>query len=114
MLFKKKYVSDEKKTSTIRLIDKEYLLNEGQIIVSHTDLKGIITYVNQDFEAISGFQKEELIGKPHSIIRHPDMPRSAFYDLWATVKEGKPWQGFVKNNKRRGLLLGRRKGFAVI
>ncbi|MDH4263746.1 MAG: methyl-accepting chemotaxis protein [Spirochaetia bacterium] len=102
MLFKKEYVNGEKKTSSVVLIDKEYFLDEGQIIVSHTDLKGIITYVNQDFETISGFYKEELLGKPHSIIRHPGMPRSAFYDLWETIKDGKPWQGFVKNRTKDG------------
>jgi len=97
MLLKKKYVSNEKKASSVELKDKEYVLDEGQIIVSHTDLKGIITYVNRDFETVSGFRREDLIGQPHSVIRHPDMPRSAFYDLWATIKEGRPWQGFVKN-----------------
>lgn len=102
MLRKKRYVNGEKKSSSLVLRDKEYFLNEGQIIVSHTDLKGVITYVNQDFESISGFDKEELIGKPHSTIRHPDMPRSAFYDLWATIKEGKPWQGYVKNRTKDG------------
>jgi aerotaxis receptor len=102
MLFKKNYVNSEKKSSSAVLNDKEYFLNEGQIIVSHTDLKGILTYVNQDFESISGFAKEELLGKPHSIIRHPDMPRSAFYDLWTTIKKGKPWQGYVKNRTKDG------------
>lgn len=101
-MFKKKYVNSEKKTSSLVMSDKEYFVNEGQIIVSHTDLKGIITYVNHDFETVSGFQKEELLGKPHSIIRHPDMPRSAFYDLWATIKSGKPWQGYVKNRTKDG------------
>jgi len=101
-MFARKYVESEKKASTVVLSAKEYFLNDGQIIVSHTDLKGIITYVNQDFETISGFNREELIGKPHSIIRHPDMPRSAFYDLWTTIKDGKPWQGFVKNRTKDG------------
>jgi aerotaxis receptor len=102
MVFKKKYVTSEKKALSVELNDKEYFLDEGQIIVSHTDLKGIITYVNHDFESISGFHKEELIGRPHSIIRHPDMPRSAFYDLWAVIKDGKPWQGYVKNRTKDG------------
>lgn len=102
MLFKKRFVDNEKKTMSISTIEKEYILDEGQIIVSHTDLKGIITYVNYDFESVSGFHREELFGKPHSIIRHPDMPRSAFYDLWATIKTGQPWQGLVKNRTKDG------------
>lgn len=102
MLFKKKYVTGEVKSMSVQIIEKEYVLNEGQIIVSHTDLKGIITYVNMDFETVSGFQREELLGKPHSIIRHPLMPRSAFYDLWTTIKDGKPWKGFVRNRTKDG------------
>ncbi|MDI1308015.1 MAG: methyl-accepting chemotaxis protein [Methylotenera sp.] len=71
-------------------------------IVSKTDLKGIITFVNRDFIEISGFAEEELIGQSHNIVRHPDMPPVAFADLWDTVKSGKPWIGIVKNRCKNG------------
>lgn len=71
-------------------------------IVSKTDPKGIITYVNDAFVQISQFEIHELLGKPHNIIRHPDMPASAFADLWQTVKAKKPWRGIVKNRKKDG------------
>jgi methyl-accepting chemotaxis protein len=71
-------------------------------IVSKTDLKGKITFVNRDFLDISGFTEEELIGQSHNIVRHPDMPPEAFADLWNTVKSGKPWIGIVKNRCKNG------------
>ncbi len=74
----------------------------GQYLVSKTDIKGAITYVNDAFVAISGFSTEELIGKNHNIVRHPDMPPQAFADLWATVKDGRPWRGLVKNRCKDG------------
>ncbi|MDH5719712.1 MAG: methyl-accepting chemotaxis protein [Spirochaetia bacterium] len=98
----KKRFKSEKKSLSVKTIDDEYVLNENDIIISHTNLKGIITYVNSDFERISGFSKEELIGKPHNTIRHPDMPRSAFFDLWNTIKKGNSWQGYVKNIRKNG------------
>ncbi len=76
---------------------------ENELIISRTDLKGIITYVNETFAKISGYKPEELIGKPHNIIRHPDMPESVFKDLWSTIQQGKTWKGYVKNlRKDRG------------
>ncbi len=76
---------------------------ENELIISRTDLKGIITYVNETFAKISGYSPEELIGKPHNIIRHPDMPKSVFKELWETIKQGKIWRGYVKNlRKDRG------------
>ena len=71
-------------------------------LVSRTDLKGIITYANDAFVDISGFSREELIGSSHNIVRHPDMPQAAFADLWATVKQGLPWRGLVKNRCKNG------------
>lgn len=71
-------------------------------ILSTTDLKGAIIYINQDFLDISGFTKDELIGKNHNIIRHPDMPPAAFESLWSEVKAGKPWMGIVKNRCKNG------------
>jgi methyl-accepting chemotaxis protein len=80
----------------------EYELREGSSIVSKTDLKGLITYVNPDFIEAAGFTEKELIGQPHNIVRHPDMPEEAFADLWNTLKQGKPWTGMVKNRRKNG------------
>lgn len=81
---------------------KNYDYAASQRIVSTTDTKGCITYVNEDFIKISGFSKEELIGKAHNIVRHPDMPPAAYENLWRTVKTGKPWMGIVKNRCENG------------
>jgi len=76
---------------------------ENQLIISRTDLSGVITYVNETFAHISGYEPEELIGKPHNVIRHPDMPKSAFKEMWETIQSGKTWRGYVKNlRKDRG------------
>lgn len=75
---------------------------EGRLIVSRTDPEGIITHVNQSFVDMSGFTREELIGAPHYILRHPDMPPVAFKDLWDTLARGEKWQGFVKNLRKDG------------
>lgn len=82
-------------------IDEEYIFEKG-LIVSSTDLKGIITYANRKFCEISGYTKNELIGKNHNIVRHPDMPKTAFEELWETVKAGKEWTGIVKNLRKDG------------
>ncbi len=82
--------------------NREIELSENTLIVSKTDLKGRITYVNKDFLDISGFAESELIGEPHNIVRHPDMPPEAFADLWNTLKEGRPWTGYVKNRAKSG------------
>ncbi len=80
----------------------EVQMKEGSILVSRTNLKGIITYCNEHFIEISGFTEKELIGKNHNIVRHPDMPPAAFADLWRTIKAGKPWSGIVKNRAKNG------------
>ncbi|MGZ3789019.1 MAG: methyl-accepting chemotaxis protein [Bacteriovorax sp.] len=80
----------------------ERFLANGEYIVSKTNLKGQITYINRPFMEISGFTEEELIGQPHNILRHPDMPQEAFKDLWATLQSGKPWRGMVKNRCKDG------------
>jgi len=81
---------------------KEQFMREGSILVSKTDLKGIITYCNRDFIEISGFHEGEIIGKNHNLVRHPDMPPEAFKDLWETSKAGRPWTGIVKNRCKNG------------
>jgi len=82
--------------------DNENDYSSHMRIVSTTDLKGITTYVNDDFKSISGFSEEDLIGKSHNIVRHPDMPPAAFANLWDTIKIGKPWMGMVKNRCKNG------------
>lgn len=71
-------------------------------IVSKTDKRGVITFVNDKFCEISGYSPAELIGKPHNIVRHPDMPKSAFKEMWQTILEGRAWEGVVKNRKKDG------------
>lgn len=80
----------------------EVVMRDDQVIISSTNLKGIITEVDQDFIDISGFSRDELIGKNHNLIRHPDMPPSAFQWLWDTIRAGKPWTGIVKNRCKNG------------
>ncbi|HIE35174.1 MAG TPA: PAS domain-containing protein [Campylobacterales bacterium] len=76
---------------------------QDELIISRTDLNGIITYANETFAEISGYSTQELIGKPHNILRHPDMPSRVFRELWETIKAGKDWSGYVKNlRKDRG------------
>ena len=82
--------------------NKDVTFGEDQVLASRTDLQGRITYANDAFVAISGFTREELIGSPHNLVRHPDMPSEAFADLWATVKRGAPWEGIVKNRCKNG------------
>ncbi|MDO9270068.1 MAG: methyl-accepting chemotaxis protein [Methylobacter sp.] len=82
--------------------DTEYSLAEHDSIVSKTDLKGMITYINEDFLRISGFTKQELIGASQNIVRHPDMPTEAFEDMWQSLKAGRPWTGMVKNRCKNG------------
>jgi len=84
------------------ITDNEYVLKDDDAIVSKTDLKGKITYVNSRFVEVSGFTEEELLGAPHNLIRHPDMPEEAFADLWVTLKAGLPWGGMVKNRRKNG------------
>lgn len=82
--------------------DQEVKLRDGQELVTKTNLKGIITYANPDFIEISGFSREELVGKNHNLVRHPDMPPAAFKDLWETLKLGRPWSKLVKNRCKNG------------
>jgi methyl-accepting chemotaxis protein len=88
--------------TNLPVTQNEILLKDGQLIVSKTDTKGRITYVNQDFLEISGFTEKELIGEPHNLVRHPDMPVEAFADFWNSLKQGRPWTGYVKNRCKNG------------
>jgi len=90
------------RTGTVTPTSTERFFPEDEIIVSKTDLKGRITYVNQTFMAVSDFREEELLGQPHSIIRHPDMPRCIFKLLWDTLESKEEIFAFVKNMARNG------------
>ena len=82
-------------------IDEEYFF-EGRAIVSETNLDGIITFANRRFCEISGYSTDELVGQPHNIIRHPDMPKAAFAQVWKTIQSGTIWHGLVKNLRKDG------------
>jgi aerotaxis receptor len=80
----------------------EYILPDGEVIITHTDPSSRITYANQAFLRASGFDLDEVLGSPQNIVRHPDMPREVFADLWKTIKSGRPWTGVVKNQRKDG------------
>ncbi|MGF1701118.1 methyl-accepting chemotaxis protein [Photobacterium makurazakiensis] len=82
--------------------DNEVTFPEGEQLVSTTDLKGVITYCNPSFCRVAGYQEHELIGQNHNIIRHSDMPKAAFGDLWSRLRERKAWRGIVKNKTKCG------------
>jgi PAS domain S-box-containing protein len=88
--------------NTIKPTQKAILLPDSEAIISKTDLHGNITYVNEAFITASGYSREELIGKPQSIIRHPDMPAQVFAELWATISAGQTWRGVIKNLAKNG------------
>ncbi|WP_374430595.1 methyl-accepting chemotaxis protein [Ideonella dechloratans] len=80
----------------------EYPFPEGETLVSTTDLQGRILYCNAAFIEVSGYTRQELLGQPHNLIRHPDMPEEAFRDMWDTIQRGFPWSGLVKNRRKDG------------
>ncbi|HEX5793004.1 MAG TPA: PAS domain-containing protein, partial [Rheinheimera sp.] len=82
--------------------NEEVSFGAEQELVSTTDLRGVITYANPAFCQVAGFSSEELIGKNHNIVRHPDMPAAAFADLWQKLKQGQSWRGLVKNRCKDG------------
>ncbi|WP_017912410.1 PAS domain-containing protein [Xanthomonas sp. SHU 166] len=87
---------------TVYWSEREVAYPDGRLIVSRTDLEGIITHANDAFVELSGWPRELLIGAPHCILRHPAMPRRAFRELWDTVLAGEKWHGYVKNLRRDG------------
>ena len=87
---------------TLYATDEEVPFPQGRLIVSRTDLSGLITHANDAFVEMSGYSRDELIGAPHHILRHPDMPKLAFKGLWDTVAAGQKWHGYVKNLRKDG------------
>lgn len=82
--------------------NKETILKDNAFLVSETDIKGRILFANDQFCKIAEYSLDELINKPHNLVRHKDMPNAAFKDLWETVQNKKVWQGFVKNQTKSG------------
>ncbi len=80
----------------------EIVLDDYAFLVSETDSKGVIKFANDDFCKIAGYSLDELIDKPHNMVRHPDMPKAAFKSLWDTVQSGNVWTGYVKNATKDG------------
>ena len=83
-------------------MSQEVKMPENMIIVTETDSKGIIKFANEDFCKIAGYSLAELIGQPHNMVRHQDMPKAAFADLWKTIQSGNIWKGIVKNRTKNG------------
>ncbi|MEO9587981.1 MAG: PAS domain-containing methyl-accepting chemotaxis protein, partial [Marinobacter sp.] len=81
---------------------REVRMSASGRLITTTDSRGVITYCNDEFVDISGFSREELVGQPHNVIRHPDMPSAVFQGMWEYLKAGKPWMGVVKNRTKSG------------
>ena len=77
-------------------------LADDTTLMSTTDLQSYITHANDTFVQVSGYTLQELQGQPHNMVRHPDMPKAAFADMWFTLKKGEPWSGIVKNRRKNG------------
>ncbi len=88
--------------NNLPITDRERTFPSEQRLISTTDLDSRISYCNDAFVAISGFTYDELIGQPHNLVRHPDMPAAVFGHMWDTIKQGKPWMGVVKNRAKNG------------
>jgi aerotaxis receptor len=84
------------------ITQREHEFEGREMLVSTTDRRGVMTHCNHAFAQVSGYEVDELIGQPHNMIRHPDMPASVFKDMWATIGHGKPWTGMLKNRRKNG------------
>lgn len=82
-------------------LDQEVFF-DGRSLISETDTKGIITYVNRKFVEMSGYSKDEALGQNHNLLRHPDMPKAAFEKMWKTIQSSTIWEGYVKNLRKDG------------
>ncbi|WP_001230750.1 methyl-accepting chemotaxis protein [Leptospira interrogans] len=84
------------------ITSQEITIPINSVLISRTDMKGRISYVSQDFANISGFSEEEMLGEPHNLIRHPDVPSEIFREMWETIQDGNPWSGIIKNRAKSG------------
>ncbi len=84
----------------------ETIVPDGVFIYSRTDLQGMIVEANAAFATISGYTQAQMVGQPHNLVRHPDMPAAAFGDLWRTLKAGKPWRGWSRTGGAMGAFIG--------
>lgn len=89
-------------TSRPVVTQRLFTLDENATLMSTTDPLSYITHANDTFVYASGYLVQELVGQPHSLVRHPDMPKAAFADMWFTLKQGEPWSGIVKNQRKNG------------
>ncbi|MEP9347137.1 methyl-accepting chemotaxis protein [Enterobacter roggenkampii] len=89
-------------SSPTYVTQNEYPLDDDTTLMSTTDVHSYITHVNDTFVQVSGYQLDELTGQPHNMVRHPDMPKAAFADMWYTLQQGEPWSGIVKNRRKNG------------
>ncbi len=99
---RKKKLGYEKKRLEVPLTGIENKMEENTVLITRTDLNGRITYANQNFLEITEMAEEEVLGKPHSIIRNPEVPRSVYFDMWQTIQKGLPWHGVTKNRASSG------------
>ena len=98
-------------SSPTYVTQNEYLLDDDTTLMSTTDVLSYLTHANDTFVQVSGYQLNELMGQPHNLVRHPDMPKAAFADMWYTLQQGEPWSGIVKTAvKWRSLLGARQRG----
>jgi len=88
--------------TNLPITDREEVYSDNDLLISKTDIQGKITYCNEIFLRIAGYAEHEMLGQPHNMVRHPNMPAAAFQDLWDTVRAGKEWNGFVKNRCKDG------------
>jgi len=95
-------VSKQQRNKTETLQNKEVMLDEDEFIVSKTDTSGRVTYVNRTFMLISGYLDTDIVGKQHNLVRHPDMPRGVYRQMWTEIKAGREFFGFVKNRCKDG------------
>ena len=89
-------------SSPTYVTQNEYLLDDDTTLMSTTDVHSYLTHANDTFVQVSGYQLDELTGQPHNMVRHPDMPKAAFADMWYTLQQGEPWSGIVKNRRKNG------------
>ena len=87
-------------SSPTYVTQNEYPLDDDTTLMSTTDVHSYITHANDTFVQVSGYQLDELTGQPHNMVRHPDMPKAAFADMWYTLQQGEPWSGIVKNRRK--------------